>query len=123
MLEPGTACGYNNYEGDSSRRLAGNWTGMVSLDWAEWYVSPLSPQVEDSLRDSVLTGRFQGFQMAKNLQAKLPPSDAIRLFDINTNAMKELAGEIESSRTGGASVDLADTAVEAAKDAVRHPRA
>lgn len=96
---------------------------MVSLDWAEWYVSPLSPQVEDSLRDSVLTGRFQGFQMAKNLQAKLPPSDAIRLFDINTNAMKELAGEIESSRTGGASVDLADTAVEAAKDAVRHPRA
>ena len=62
---------------------------------------------------------LQGFEMAKNLQAKLPPSDTIRLFDINKKAMEELSVEMKSSLAGGASVETADTVADAAKDAVR----
>lgn len=57
--------------------------------------------------------------MAKNLQAKLPPTDNLSLFDINREAVERLAGEIESASTEGASVALAPSVADASKDAVR----
>ncbi|KAI1079155.1 putative 3-hydroxyisobutyrate dehydrogenase G6G8.5 [Whalleya microplaca] len=58
-----------------------------------------------------------GFQMAKNLQSKLSPSDSIRLFDINNDAMRRLAEEIRTSQAGGAVVELARNVHDAAKEA------
>ncbi|KAI2636089.1 NAD binding domain of 6-phosphogluconate dehydrogenase-domain-containing protein [Xylaria nigripes] len=58
-----------------------------------------------------------GYQMAKNLQSKLSPSDSVRLFDINKDAMHRLAEDMRSSQVGGAVVQLADDAADAAKDA------
>ncbi|KAI1656758.1 putative 3-hydroxyisobutyrate dehydrogenase G6G8.5 [Daldinia decipiens] len=57
-----------------------------------------------------------GYQMAKNLQAKLPPSDSVKLFDINGDAVKRLAEEMWTSQTGGAAVELAHDVNDAAKD-------
>ncbi|KAI1447791.1 putative 3-hydroxyisobutyrate dehydrogenase G6G8.5 [Annulohypoxylon stygium] len=57
-----------------------------------------------------------GYQMAKNLQSNLSSNDSIRLFDINKDAMKRLADEMKASQTGGAAVDLAQNANDAAKD-------
>lgn len=57
--------------------------------------------------------------MAKNLQAKLPPADSLSIFDINRDAMQRLAGEMTASQAGGASVELASSAADASKDAVR----
>ncbi|KAI0117018.1 putative 3-hydroxyisobutyrate dehydrogenase G6G8.5 [Daldinia grandis] len=57
-----------------------------------------------------------GYQMAKNLQAKLPPSDSVKLFDINSDAVKRLAEEMRTSQTGGATVELAHDANDAAKE-------
>lgn len=56
--------------------------------------------------------------MARNLQAKLPPSDSLKIFDINREAMQRLAGEMAASQAGGASVGLADSAADASKEAV-----
>lgn len=56
--------------------------------------------------------------MARNLQAKLPPSDSLRIFDINREAVQRLAGEMAASQAGGASVELADSAADASKEAV-----
>lgn len=56
--------------------------------------------------------------MAKNLRSKLPPSDSIRLFDINNDAVKRLAEEMRTSQAGGAAVEVAHNANDAAKDAV-----
>ncbi|ROW05100.1 hypothetical protein VSDG_00611 [Cytospora chrysosperma] len=58
-----------------------------------------------------------GFQMAKNLQAKLPPADNVSLFDINRDVIQRLAGEMKTSQAGGASVVLASSAADASKDA------
>ncbi|KAJ3553111.1 hypothetical protein NPX13_g10956 [Xylaria arbuscula] len=58
-----------------------------------------------------------GYQMAKNLQSKLSPSDSVRLFDINKDAMHRLAKDMRTSQAGGAVVDLADNVADAAKDA------
>ncbi|KAI0103683.1 NAD binding domain of 6-phosphogluconate dehydrogenase-domain-containing protein [Nemania sp. FL0031] len=58
-----------------------------------------------------------GYQMAKNLQAKLSPSDSIHLFDINKDAMHRLAKDMRTSHAGGAVVQLADNVAEAARDA------
>lgn len=57
-----------------------------------------------------------GYQMAKNLQSKLAPSDSIRIFDINKASVQRLAEEIKTSQAGGAVVEAADSAYEAAKD-------
>ncbi|KAK8051595.1 hypothetical protein PG993_002980 [Apiospora rasikravindrae] len=57
-----------------------------------------------------------GYQMAKNLQAKLPPSDSIRIFDINQSAVRRLAEDMKASQTGGAAVTTAETAKDAARD-------
>lgn len=58
-----------------------------------------------------------GYQMAKNLQSKLKPTDQVSIFDINTKAMQGLEAEMRAASTG-ASVALAPTAFDASKDAV-----
>ncbi|KLU81381.1 hypothetical protein MAPG_00471, partial [Magnaporthiopsis poae ATCC 64411] len=58
-----------------------------------------------------------GYQMARNLQSKLPPSDTVRLFDINRGAMQKLAAEMKTSQIGGAAVELADSAEAASTEA------
>lgn len=60
--------------------------------------------------------------MAKNLQSKLSPSDSIQLFDINKDAMQKLAADMTSGQAGGASVRIAESALDASKEAVRRPR-
>lgn len=57
--------------------------------------------------------------MAKNLQAKLGPSDSLRIYDINKAAADKLAGEIRAASAGGASVEVVQSVGEAAVDAVR----
>jgi 3-hydroxyisobutyrate dehydrogenase-like beta-hydroxyacid dehydrogenase len=59
-----------------------------------------------------------GFQMARNLQHKLSPSDTVRLYDINKDAMEKLAQEMRAQKAGGAAVQLAETAADAIKEAV-----
>lgn len=56
--------------------------------------------------------------MAKNLQSKLAPSDSIRIYDLNKEAVKRLAEEMQTSQAGGATVEIAQTVNEAARDAV-----
>lgn len=56
--------------------------------------------------------------MAKNLQAKLGPSDSLRIYDINKAAADKLAGEIRAASAGGASVEVVQSVGEAAVDAV-----
>lgn len=55
--------------------------------------------------------------MAKNLQSKLSPSDRVSIFDINPQAMTGLETEMKA-RSTGAAVQLAASALDAAKDAV-----
>lgn len=62
-----------------------------------------------------------GYQMAKNLQSRLSPSDSIHLFDINKDAVHRLAKEMEVSQAGGATVKVAESVSDAAKDAVSLP--
>ncbi|KAJ4151601.1 hypothetical protein LMH87_012291 [Akanthomyces muscarius] len=57
-----------------------------------------------------------GYQMAKNLQSKLQPTDRISLYDINGGAMESLQTEMKSA-SGGAAVELAASAHDAAKEA------
>jgi hypothetical protein len=56
--------------------------------------------------------------MAKNLQAKLPPSDTIRVFDINKAAVEKLVHAMKTQQAGGAVAEAADSAGDAARDAV-----
>lgn len=58
-----------------------------------------------------------GYQMARNLQAKLSPKDSVRLFDVNKGAMEKLAAEMNAQQAGGATVELAESAADASKDA------
>ncbi|KAI2618740.1 putative 3-hydroxyisobutyrate dehydrogenase G6G8.5 [Hypoxylon sp. NC1633] len=57
-----------------------------------------------------------GYQMAKNLQSKLSSSDSVKLFDINSDASKRLAKEMQTSQVGGAVVEVAQNVSEAAKE-------
>jgi hypothetical protein len=59
-----------------------------------------------------------GFQMARNLQAKLPPSDTIRVFDINKAAAENLVHVMKIQQAGGAVAEAAGSAGDAARDAV-----
>ena len=61
----------------------------------------------------------QGYQMAKNLQSKLKPSDKVSIFDINPESMKGLETEMKAA-SNGATVELAASAFDASKDAVSH---
>jgi hypothetical protein len=62
----------------------------------------------------------QGYQMAKNLQSKLSPSDSVHIFDLNKDAVQRLEGEMKT-QSGGAVVKVAQTVNEAARDSVRPP--
>lgn len=55
--------------------------------------------------------------MAKNLQAKLPSSDTLRVYDINPDSTRRFTDEISSLGTGAA-VKSASSAREAAEDSV-----
>lgn len=57
--------------------------------------------------------------MARNLQSKLPPSDTVRVYDINRGAAEKLAQEMSAQQAGGASVQVADSAADASREAVR----
>lgn len=56
--------------------------------------------------------------MARNLQSKLPPSDNVRLFDINSAAAEKLAQEMKTQQAGGAQVQVSESAALASRDAV-----
>lgn len=58
--------------------------------------------------------------MAKNLQSKLPPSDTIRLYDINRGAAEKLVQEMSAQQARGAFAHVADSAADASREAVRH---
>ncbi|KAG5925370.1 hypothetical protein E4U42_004384, partial [Claviceps africana] len=58
----------------------------------------------------------QGHQMARNLQSKLQPTDALSIFDINAQAMSRLDSEARSAE-GGAKVELARSAQAASREA------
>lgn len=66
-----------------------------------------------------LTRNPQGYQMARNLQAKLHPTDNVRLFDINTAAAEKLAHEM-IGQAGGARAHVSESAASASQHAVCH---
>jgi hypothetical protein len=55
--------------------------------------------------------------MARNLQAKLPSSDTIGIYDINPDSMKRFADETKAL-SRGAAVELSSSVREAAEDSV-----
>ena len=55
--------------------------------------------------------------MARNLQAKLPSSDTIRVYDINPDSMKRFSDETKAL-SRGAAVETASSVREAAEDSV-----
>ena len=55
--------------------------------------------------------------MARNLQAKLPSSDTIRVFDINAESVQRFANETKALGNGAA-VKIAANVREAAEDSV-----
>lgn len=73
------------------------------------------------LKRIVLTCNHQGYQMARNLQAKLPPTDNIRLFDINTAAAEKLAHEMKG-QAAGARAHVSESAASASQYAVCEPQ-
>lgn len=56
--------------------------------------------------------------MARNLQAKLPASDTLRIYDINSESVKKFAQETKGLGNGAA-VTVASTVRDAAEDSVR----
>ncbi|KAG0652445.1 3-hydroxyisobutyrate [Hyphodiscus hymeniophilus] len=56
-----------------------------------------------------------GYNMARNLQAKLPSSDTIRIYDINSESTKRFADETKAL-SSGAAVEIASSVREAAED-------
>ena len=59
--------------------------------------------------------------MARNLQAKLPSSDTIRVYDINVDSMKRFVDETKAL-SSGAAVEIASSVREAAEDSVSFPQ-
>lgn len=90
---------------------------MASLALVRWYV--FTHCVMLKLGAQLTRPIMQGYQMAKNLQSKLSPSDSISLFDVNKDAMHRLAEDMRTSQAGGAVVKLAEDVADAGKDAVR----
>jgi len=58
-----------------------------------------------------------GYNMARNLQAKLPSTDTLRLYDINPDSIQRFANETKAL-SGGAAVEVASNVREAAEDSV-----
>lgn len=61
-----------------------------------------------------------GYNMAKNLQKKLPATDVLLIQDINTEATKRFADEVATAG-GGAQVKIAASPAEAADGSVSSP--
>lgn len=61
-----------------------------------------------------------GYNMAKNLQKKLPTTDVLLIQDINTEATKRFADEVATAG-GGAQVKIAASPAEAADGSVSSP--
>lgn len=59
-----------------------------------------------------------GYNMARNLQAKLPASDTLRIYDINTESVNRFSQETKALGNGAA-VTVADSVRDAAEDSVR----
>jgi hypothetical protein len=59
-----------------------------------------------------------GYNMALNLQSKLPSSDTIIVYDINTDSVTRFAAEVKSS--SGAKVEVATSPAEAAEGSVSY---
>jgi 3-hydroxyisobutyrate dehydrogenase len=55
--------------------------------------------------------------MARNLQAKLPASDTLRVYDINGQTLERFVNETKAL-SSGASVQVADTVRDAAENSV-----
>jgi 3-hydroxyisobutyrate/3-hydroxypropionate dehydrogenase len=55
--------------------------------------------------------------MARNLQAKLPSSDTLRIYDINPQTLERFANETKAL-SKGASVEIAENVREAAENSV-----
>lgn len=55
--------------------------------------------------------------MARNLQAKLPSTDTLRVYDINVESVNKFANETRAL-SGGAAVEVASSVREAAEDSV-----
>lgn len=60
-----------------------------------------------------------GYNMAKNLQKKLPPTDTLLIQDINSDATARFVAEI--AQTGGAAVRVASSPAEASDGSVSIP--
>lgn len=58
-----------------------------------------------------------GYNMARNLQSKLPSSDTLIIQDINTDATNRFVEEVRD-QFGGAAVKVAGTVREVAENAV-----
>ncbi|KAL3427233.1 3-hydroxyisobutyrate dehydrogenase [Phlyctema vagabunda] len=56
-----------------------------------------------------------GYNMAKNLQKKLPSTDTLRIHDIDSESVKRFASEIHPTGVGAA-VEVANTIREASED-------
>lgn len=55
--------------------------------------------------------------MARNLQAKLPSSDTLRVFDINAESVERFANETRAL-SSGAAVEVASNSRDAAENSV-----
>ncbi|KAL2267290.1 hypothetical protein VTJ83DRAFT_4567 [Remersonia thermophila] len=58
-----------------------------------------------------------GYQMARNLQSKLAPSDTISVFDVNASVAEKWVQEAKTQQPGGAAPKVARNAGDAARDA------
>ncbi len=58
-----------------------------------------------------------GYNMARNLQAKLPSSDTLLVYDINADSVERFANDTKAL-SSGAKVQTAANAREAAEDSV-----
>ena len=59
-----------------------------------------------------------GYNMAKNLQSKLPNTDTLRIYDINEQAIKRFVEETNASSGGGAAVEVASSIKETSQSSV-----
>jgi len=62
-----------------------------------------------------------GYNMARNLQAKLPSSDTIRAYDINTESTRRFVDNTKGLGTGAA-VEAASSVRDAAENSVCRPK-
>jgi hypothetical protein len=67
----------------------------------------------------LLTGEL-GYNMARNLQAKLPSTDTLRIYDINAESVQRFAKETKGLGNGAA-VTVASNARDVAEDSVSLP--